>query len=156
MAQLRPGMSLSPFQKMSLLRLNSATMAPTESCGPFNAARAALWVKEAVQELPERTVHLLRSGPCPYQMIRFGDNVYATQFHPEAEGSDFVDRVRIYRNKGYFPPEEADEIAARCAALKVHVPRKILRRFVERYGARLEAAAASAGEPRTDPVPGRS
>ena len=90
--------------------------------------------KEAVQHLPDGTVHLARSDACPMQMIRYGQNVYATQFHPEAEAIDFERRIRIYNNHGYFPPEDADRLIEVCHAADVTVPRIILRRFVERYG----------------------
>ncbi len=90
--------------------------------------------KEAVQALPPGAVHLLSSGPCPFQMIRHGQNVYATQFHPEADAPDFEQRIRIYRNHGYFPPETADDLIAACHAADVTVPGEILRRFVARYG----------------------
>ncbi len=90
--------------------------------------------KEAVQNLPEGCVHLLASDPCPVQMIRYGRNVYATQFHPEADASVFEDRIRIYRHKGYFAPDEADDLIAMCHASDVTVPPDILRRFVARYG----------------------
>ncbi len=49
--------------------------------------------KEALQELPDGCVHLASSPSCPYQMIRFGDNVYATQFHPEADSAGFEVRI---------------------------------------------------------------
>ncbi len=91
--------------------------------------------KEAVQDLPEGAVHLLSSGACPYQMIRVGRNVYATQFHPEADAAGFETRIRIYRNKGYFRPEEADGLIALCRAADVTEPERILARFVERYRA---------------------
>jgi GMP synthase (glutamine-hydrolysing) len=90
--------------------------------------------KEAVQALPPGCVHLLASDPCPFQMIRFGQNVYATQFHPEAEAHDFEARIRIYRDHGYFPPDNADALIAVCHAAVVTQPREILRRFAERYG----------------------
>ncbi|MCV2873540.1 glutamine amidotransferase [Defluviimonas sp. WL0050] len=89
--------------------------------------------KEALQALPDGAVHLLSSDPCPYQMIRYGRNVYATQFHPEADSDGFELRIRIYRNKGYFPPEDADRLIALCRASDVHMPEIILRNFVERY-----------------------
>ncbi len=89
--------------------------------------------KEAVQELPKGCAHLLASEPCPYQMIRYGQNVYATQFHPEADSDVFETRIRIYRNKGYFPPEDADRLIAMCHASEVEMPKKILRNFVTRY-----------------------
>lgn len=89
--------------------------------------------KEAVQELPAGAAHLIASGPCPYQMIRFGRNVYATQFHPEADADGFETRIRIYRNRGYFRPEDADTLIATCRAARVTVPERILGRFVDRF-----------------------
>lgn len=89
--------------------------------------------KEAVQALPPDCVHLVASEPCPYQMIRHKTNVYAVQFHPEADDEVFVGRIRLYRNRGYFPPEDADRLIAACRAADVSVPEQILRRFVGRY-----------------------
>lgn len=90
--------------------------------------------KEAVQALPPGTVHLLSSAACPFQMIRYGRNIYATQFHPEADAHDFERRIHIYRDHGYFPPQDADRLIAVCHAANVTVPREILRRFAARYG----------------------
>ncbi|WP_424984529.1 glutamine amidotransferase [Microbulbifer sp. S227A] len=90
--------------------------------------------KEAVQVLPPGCVHLIQSGPCPFQMIRHGNNVYATQFHPEADARDFERRIRIYRNHGYFPPDQADALIQTCHAAEVTVPGEILLRFAQRYG----------------------
>ncbi|WP_050930540.1 glutamine amidotransferase [Aestuariivita boseongensis] len=90
--------------------------------------------KEAVQSLPEGCVHLVRSDPCPVQMVRFGRNVYATQFHPEADATDFENRINIYKNHGYFRPEDAQALITTCHAANVTEPAIILRRFAERYG----------------------
>lgn len=90
--------------------------------------------KEAVQALPPGCTHLVTSAPCPFQMIRFGKNVYATQFHPEADAQDFENRIRIYRNHGYFPPDDAARLIDICHAASVTQPAAILRRFAERYG----------------------
>lgn len=90
--------------------------------------------KEAVQALPPDCVHLVSSTPCPFQMIRHGRNVYATQFHPEADARDFENRIRIYKNHGYFPPEMAEALIDICHAADVTVPGEILRRFAARYG----------------------
>lgn len=89
--------------------------------------------KEAVQVLPKGCVQLMSSMPCPFQMIRFGKNVYATQFHPEADGAEFETRINIYRDRGYFPPQDADRLIADCQAANVVEPQKILKRFVARY-----------------------
>lgn len=90
--------------------------------------------KEAAQDLPPGTVHLLSSAPCPFQMIRFGENVYATQFHPEADAEDFERRIHVYRDHGYFPPEDADRLVEICHKADVTVPGEIMRRFAKRYG----------------------
>lgn len=90
--------------------------------------------KEAVQSVPPGAVHLLSSAPCPIQMIRHGRNVYATQFHPEADAHDFERRIHIYRDHGYFPPQDADCLVRVCHAANVTVPGEILRRFAARYG----------------------
>lgn len=89
--------------------------------------------KEALQELPDGCTHLLSSVACPYQMIRYGENVYATQFHPEADGAGFETRIGIYRHKGYFDPDDADRLIAMCRAADVRVPEQILRKFVVKY-----------------------
>jgi len=97
--------------------------------------RALVGHKEAVQDLPPGAVHLVEAGPCPFQMIRYGRNIYATQFHPEADGQSFATRIRIYRGKGYFHPDEAGALTDACLAEDITVPGQILRRFVERYRA---------------------
>ncbi|SLN39415.1 GMP synthase [glutamine-hydrolyzing] [Pseudoruegeria aquimaris] len=89
--------------------------------------------KEAMQALPDGCVHLVSAPTCPYQMVRHGRNVYATQFHPEADGEGFALRIRIYRNKGYFPPEEADALTERVLATPAKEPARILANFVSRY-----------------------
>ena len=76
-------------------------------------------------------------------MLRHGRNVYATQFHPEADAGGFETRIRIYRNKGYFPPETADDLIAMCRAADVFAPETILRNFVARFGG--DGAGAQAG-----------
>ncbi len=90
--------------------------------------------KEAVQALPPGCTHLMRSGPCPFQMIRYKSNVYATQFHPEADAHVFEMRIDIYKGYGYFPPEDAAAMIAMVHAADVHAPEKILRNFVSHYG----------------------
>ena len=39
--------------------------------------------KEACDELPAGATLLLAGEDCPVQMFRVGNNIYATQFHPE-------------------------------------------------------------------------
>lgn len=95
--------------------------------------RALVGHKEAVQALPPGAVHLVHAERCPVQMIRYRRNVYATQFHPEADGQSFATRIRIYRGKGYFHPDEADSLTQACLAEEISVPERILSNFVDRY-----------------------
>ncbi|MEM0948149.1 MAG: glutamine amidotransferase [Pseudomonadota bacterium] len=89
--------------------------------------------KEATQALPEGCVHLIASDTCPFQMIRFGRNVYATQFHPEADGAVFADRIRIYKDRGYFPPETAQALTKQALAANADLPPRMLQRFFGRF-----------------------
>lgn len=89
--------------------------------------------KEALEALPGGCTHLVASDPCPFQMIRRGRNVYATQFHPEADGDSFALRIAIYRDRGYFPPGDADRLTAAARAVDAAASSRILRNFVARY-----------------------
>lgn len=89
--------------------------------------------KEAMQRLPEGCTHLVSSPTCPFQMVRFGHNVYATQFHPEADSDGFEVRINIYKHRGYFRPEDAEQLVEMCRSADVHAPEKVLRNFVEQY-----------------------
>ena len=66
-------------------------------------------------------------------MIRFGRNVYATQFHPEADSEGFEVRIGVYKDRGYFAPEDADRLVDMCRAADVNAPELILRNFVKTY-----------------------
>jgi len=98
-----------------------------------NNFKAFVGHKEALQELPRDCAHLVTSPTCPFQMIRHKSNVYATQFHPEADSQGFELRIRIYKDKGYFPPEDATRLIGMCRSSNVHAPAGILRNFVTRY-----------------------
>lgn len=115
-------------------RLTEAGLADPLCKGMAKEFQAFVGHKEAIQALPDGCVHLVTSPTCPYQMIRYGKNVYATQFHPEADAAGFETRIHIYKHRGYFDPSEADDLIATCRASNVVVPEQILRRFVERYG----------------------
>lgn len=89
--------------------------------------------KEACATLPRGAVLLASSSSCPVQMFRVKQNLYATQFHPELNVEGLVERIRIYRHAGYFPPDQADVVTARARAASVTWPPQILRNFVKRY-----------------------
>jgi GMP synthase (glutamine-hydrolysing) len=89
--------------------------------------------KEACTSLPEGAVVLASSAACPIQMFRIKENLYATQFHPELDVDALVERISIYRNAGYFPPEEAGDYTDRARRIRVDHPSRILANFVRRY-----------------------
>ena len=89
--------------------------------------------KEAVDTLPAGATLLMTGSGCPVQMFRIGENVYATQFHPEGDAGEFILRIDTYRNHGYFEPHEADELKKRVSRKPTPHAQEILRRFVDWY-----------------------
>ena len=91
--------------------------------------------KEACDSVPQEAVLLATSADCPVQMFRIKDNIYATQFHPEADEAEFILRIRTYKDHGYFAPETADELIRNLRNVKTPHSQEILRRFVARFRA---------------------
>ena len=89
--------------------------------------------KEALNEEPPGATLLVSSKACPVQMFRIKNNVYASQFHPEADSNEFILRIKTYKNFGYFKPEQAEELISSVQGVETPVPKEILRRFVEKY-----------------------
>lgn len=89
--------------------------------------------KEACDEVPKDAVLLLSSETCPVQMFRIKNNIYATQFHPEADADEFILRIKTYLHAGYFAPERAEELIAAMRLIDTPEPKKILGAFVTRY-----------------------
>lgn len=94
---------------------------------------AFLGHKEAVSELPTGARLLATGETCPVQGFRLGRNVYATQFHPELDVQQLILRIGLYRDHGYFHPDEHDDLVARAHASAVTAPPRLLARFVELY-----------------------
>ncbi len=90
--------------------------------------------KEALREAPPGSVLLASSPTAPVQMLRFGSNVYATQFHPELDAEGIASRLIAYRYEGYFDPAEVEEVLERVRSAHVVHPGRVLRRFAEIYG----------------------
>lgn len=99
--------------------------------------------KEAVTELPDHATVLASSPACPVQAFRVGENVYATQFHPELDVPGIEARIEVYKHAGYFEPHEADDIRARAQASRIEHPFTVLRGFAERYAVDRATAGAT-------------
>lgn len=89
--------------------------------------------KEAISRLPESATLLASSPTCPVQMFRVGENVYATQFHPELDVEGITTRIRAYAGYGYFAPDELELTLAAARREVVSHPSRMLRTFVTRY-----------------------
>ena len=89
--------------------------------------------KEAVDTTPDGATLLVTGRNCPVQMFRVGQNVYATQFHPEGDAEDFILRIDTYRNHGYFEPHEADDLKKNVSSRPTPYAQEVLRRFVDNY-----------------------
>ena len=93
--------------------------------------------KEGASSLPPHVVCLASSETCPVQAFRVGNNVYATQFHPELDLDGICVRIDVYKHHGYFAPETADSLKSAAQQHNIEYPPTILRRFIKRYARRL-------------------
>ena len=89
--------------------------------------------KEACDYTPDGATLLMTGSNCPVQMFRVGENVYATQFHPEGDAEEFILRINTYANHGYFEPHEAEALKREVSKQPTPYAQAILRRFVEKY-----------------------
>ncbi|MFD4959815.1 glutamine amidotransferase [Microbacterium sp. NPDC058389] len=89
--------------------------------------------KEAISQLPASATLLASSPACPVQMFRVGENVYATQFHPELDVEGITTRIHAYAEHGYFASDELELTLSAVRRVAVSHPSRILRAFVERY-----------------------
>jgi len=90
--------------------------------------------KEACTVLPTGATLLATGEGCPVQAFRIGQNIYATQFHPELTQAGILTRLRVYHDNGYFEPDAYDEVIAAIDASTVTEPATIMKAFVERFG----------------------
>lgn len=95
--------------------------------------RALAGHKEACDVVPEGAVLLASTKNCPVHMFRVGENVYATQFHPEADAAAFMLRIDVYKSHGYFPEEDAQKLTDAVKDEKTPYANEVLKRFVDRY-----------------------
>jgi len=95
--------------------------------------RVLLGHKEACDSTPPGAVLLASNAACPVQMFRVKNNIYATQFHPEADAEGFKVRINIYKDYGYFPADSAEKLIAAVENEESPEAQLLLKRFVEAY-----------------------
>ncbi|SEE90422.1 glutamine amidotransferase [Ruania alba] len=89
--------------------------------------------KEACRVLPADATLLATSQRCPVQMFRVGENVYATQFHPELDAEGLATRIAVYDRHGYYPDGTREDIAHAAHRVDVSWAPRVLRNFTEKY-----------------------
>ena len=89
--------------------------------------------KEALSAVPPGAVLLATAPSCPVQMFRLGQNMYATQFHPELDEASIVERIHVYAHHGYFPPDTRDAVIDAVRGAPVGSAHLLLEAFVRRY-----------------------
>lgn len=89
--------------------------------------------KEACDYTPDGAILLMTGSNCPVQMFRVGENVYATQFHPEGDSEEFILRINTYANHGYFEAHEAETLKKEVSRKSTPYAQEMLRRFVACY-----------------------
>jgi len=100
-----------------------------------NKISVLLGHKEACDTIPQGATLLIRGEKCPVQMFRVGNNVYATQFHPEGDRDGFLTRITAYKNHGYFDLETVESLKEVISQSETPFAQEILRRFISRYHA---------------------
>jgi GMP synthase (glutamine-hydrolysing) len=90
--------------------------------------------KEGSSTPPPGAVLLAEGSSTAVQAYRYGDRLYATQFHPEASTKAFAERMAIYRDDGYFASEDYDVLARRVLTASVTEPMRIVRGFAKLFG----------------------
>ena len=93
---------------------------------------AQLGHKDSATRLPEQAVWLARSERCAYQAMRLGQNVWATQFHPELDASTNRRRFEQYyeQYKATMGEDRARELLD--AFQESREASSLLRRFADR------------------------
>ncbi|MBE9403188.1 glutamine amidotransferase [Brachybacterium sp. Marseille-Q2903] len=104
-----------------------------EAAGLPDSFTAFVGHKEGVRSLPEHAVCLASSATAPVQMFRVGTRQYATQFHPELDVPGLVQRIRIYKDAGYFSPDEMDDLIEEVSQVDAGAPAGVLRGFVKLF-----------------------
>lgn len=85
---------------------------------------------ETAQALPD-SLAVLATGPGGMvQMVRYGENVWATQFHAEMDADAMRTRMDFYHDYGYFAAEDYARIVADLPNHDVAAANGLIRNFV--------------------------
>mgnify|MGYP002714248577 CR=1 FL=1 len=89
---------------------------------------------ENAEPLPAKLELLASGSTCPVQIVRYGDHVWATQFHAEMDHAAMKARMDFFYDYGYFPAAEYDTIVASLPSVDTTYANELLRRFIAYCG----------------------
>ncbi|PKZ90030.1 glutamine amidotransferase [Trueperella bernardiae] len=87
---------------------------------------------DAIGVVPANTTVLASSELCPVQAIRYGDNVYGVQFHPEIDADGVGLRLDYYGDV-YFAAEQVERVRAQTTSHDYAACAVLIGAFVDRY-----------------------
>lgn len=86
---------------------------------------------EAIETVNENLVVLATGPTCPFQLLRYKDTVWASQFHCEMDAQALQTRMDFYKDYGYFAPEDYDAIVASLPGIDPSAANQLLANFVD-------------------------
>lgn len=87
---------------------------------------------DAIGAIPAGAELLATGSRCHVQILRWGHNIYGTQFHPEITREGMHLRIDTYGDT-YYPAEEKPAVIARCDAADTQPAHDFLASFIHRY-----------------------
>lgn len=87
---------------------------------------------DSLAALPEGATLLGSGKRCRYQLLRFKNNLYGTQFHPEITTAGMQIRIDQYGD-AYYAAAEREAVIARCMTQDVTSSHRLLSAFTEHY-----------------------
>lgn len=87
---------------------------------------------DSLAALPEGATLLGSGKHCRYQLLRFKNHLYGTQFHPEITTAGMQIRIDQYGD-AYYAAAEREAVIARCMTQDVTSSQRLLSAFTEHY-----------------------
>ena len=87
---------------------------------------------DSLAALPEGATLLGSGNHCRYQLLRFKNHLYGTQFHPEITTAGMQIRIDQYGD-AYYAAAEREAVIARCMTKDVTSSHRLLSAFTEHY-----------------------
>lgn len=87
---------------------------------------------DALADTPSSATLLGQGDFCPRQLLRFGKNVYGTQFHPEITTEGMRIRINTYGDT-YYAADQKQVVEERCLTKDVTSGNALVAAFIQHY-----------------------